>query len=221
MTTTVSRVTLPDLSHLGSKDFERVYEPSDDTFLLVDALAADAGELLRRNPAVCLEVGSGSGCVLAQLGLLLPHATLLGGDINRDACKATAATIAANRQGGDTVQMDLLAAMRPGTVDVLVFNPPYVPTSEEELAEAIAAVDISAAWAGGERGRRVLDRMLPMVGTVLSPSGVFYLLGVQENDRDEIEDIMRETHGMRSRLIAERRAQNKRLFVVRFDRGGP
>ena len=30
---------LPDTSHV---DFARVYEPSDDTFLLVDALTADA-----------------------------------------------------------------------------------------------------------------------------------------------------------------------------------
>ena len=40
---------LPDLSHLGSTDFERVYEPSDDTFLLVDALAADAASLQVRH----------------------------------------------------------------------------------------------------------------------------------------------------------------------------
>ena len=40
---------LPDLSHLGSADFERVYEPSDDTFLLVDALAADAASLQVRH----------------------------------------------------------------------------------------------------------------------------------------------------------------------------
>jgi hypothetical protein len=39
--TKVAAVALPDLSHLSSADYERVYEPSDDTFLLVDALSAD------------------------------------------------------------------------------------------------------------------------------------------------------------------------------------
>ena len=44
---------LPDLSHLSSADFERVYEPSDDTFLLVDALAADAAWLQVRHSHAC------------------------------------------------------------------------------------------------------------------------------------------------------------------------
>ena len=45
----------------------------------------------------------------------------------------------------DALHMDLLSALRPGSVDVLVFNPPYVPTSEEELQYALDHADISAA----------------------------------------------------------------------------
>ena len=211
-------VALPNLSHLGSADFDRVYEPSDDTFLLIDALSADAADLRQRRPALCVEVGSGSGCVITHLGSLLPDAALLAGDVNRWAATATRATAVANGLCADTVQMDLLTAIRPGTIDVLVFNPPYVPTSEAELEEAIAAADISASWAGGTRGRRVLDRLLPVLGNALSPQGVFYLLGVAENEPDQIAAELKESHGLHSRVIAERRAQNERLFVMRSER---
>jgi release factor glutamine methyltransferase len=218
--TKVAAVALPDLSHLSSADYERVYEPSDDTFLLVDALSADVAELLGRRPALCVEIGSGSGCVITHLGRLLPDAALLAGDVNRHANRATAATGAANGRRVVPVQMDLLSALRPGIVDVLVFNPPYVPTSTEELVEAVATADISAAWAGGPRGRLVLDRLLPALGPALSPSGLFYLLGVAENEPSEIASLLREQAGLESVVIAERRAQNERLFVMRCRRGG-
>jgi len=64
---------MPSLAHLGGRDYERVYEPSDDTYLLCDALTADVDELRRRHPALGVEVGSGSGCVSAHLATLLPR----------------------------------------------------------------------------------------------------------------------------------------------------
>lgn len=81
----------------------------------------------------------------------------------------------------DVLQDDLLRALMPrlhGAVDILVCNPPYVPTPDHEVARG----GIAAAWAGGNRGRVVVDRLLPLVPQVLSPRGVFYLVTVPEND---------------------------------------
>ena len=225
MKTVAAVAKMPSLDHLSSKDYQRVYEPSDDTFLLCDCLTADVAELRRREPALCVEVGSGSGCVIAHLASLLPTSALLAGDVNRDAALTTRATAAANGHRGrvDALRMDLLTALRPKSVDVLVFNPPYVPTPAEEvpalpLSEgAGSGALIDAAWAGGPRGRLVLNRLLPCLPVALSARGVLFLLGVRENDPGELIALLG-VAGMRAAIVAERRAQNERLFVIRAER---
>lgn len=41
---------------------------------------------------------------------------------------------------------------------------------------------IEASWAGGIRGREVMDRFFPMIPQLLSDHGLFYLVTVSEND---------------------------------------
>ena len=53
------------------------------------------------------------------------------------------------------------------SIDVLIFNPPYVPTEDEEVVTDIPLSSqdnpIAAAWAGGKNGRVVIDRFLPLI----------------------------------------------------------
>ena len=48
---------LPDLDQLKMKDYEFVYEPSDDTFLLCDALENDRSEIIQSRPKLVVEIG--------------------------------------------------------------------------------------------------------------------------------------------------------------------
>ena len=179
---------LPSLDHLSTADFECVYEPAEDTWLLCDALLADAPALASAAPSLAVEIGPGSGAVSTYLCNLLAsrgawRPAVIACDVNVHACRATLATAAANgaRAGVEAVECDLLrplAARAAGAVDVLLFNPPYVPTPDEEVGRG----GLAAAWAGGEDGRVVIDRVLPMLPALLArPHGVAYMVVVEEN----------------------------------------
>ena len=43
--------------------------------------------------------------------------------------------------------------------------------------------DLSAAWAGGQNGREVMDRFFPLADQLLSPNGIFYLVIIKENNQ--------------------------------------
>ncbi len=141
---------------------------------------------------------------------------MLAVDINEDACRATAQTCLSNGVHVEIVRADKWSSLQTrlkGSVDVLIFNPPYVPTPDEE----VGGVGIEAAWAGGLKGRRVLDQVLPSVGQLLSPNGVFYLIAVTENDPVDIAHVMEE-QGFVGMIVAKRRAFNEALIVLKFRR---
>nr|CAD67788.1 methylase [Tetraodon nigroviridis] len=205
----------PVYSHVGRGDFTDVYEPAEDTFLLMDALEKDAETLQR--PAVCLEVGSGSGVVSAFLASVIgPSALYLCTDLNPAAAQCTAKTSSCNRVSLQPVITSLVDGLLPrlsGKVDVLVFNPPYVVTPSDEVGSR----GIEAAWAGGRRGREVTDRFLPVVAQLLSTEGSFYLITIAENDPEDIITAL-SLQGLQGESFLSRRAGNERLSVLRFQR---
>jgi len=94
--------------------------------------------------------------------LLMGSKVLFALDISSIASATTMKTLERNvpRQFNSVIQSDLLCGLRViGQVDVLVFNPPYVPTEESDSW----AGDIEYAWRGGKMGMettwKVLDEL--------------------------------------------------------------
>ncbi|XP_069377398.1 methyltransferase N6AMT1 [Paralichthys olivaceus] len=207
----------PVYSHAGRGHFQDVYEPAEDSFLLMDALEKDAQRLHDISPAVCVEVGSGSGAVSAFLASVVgPSALYMCTDVNPAAAQCTERTASCNSVSLQPVITDLVECLLPrlsGKVDVLLFNPPYVVTPSEEVGTR----GIEAAWAGGQRGREVTDRFLPSVAQLLSSTGLFYLIAVLENDPEDIIRFL-EKRGLEGQSCLSTRAGNERLSMLRFHR---
>ncbi|KAG2023601.1 methylase [Coprinopsis cinerea AmutBmut pab1-1] len=212
-------IPTPNLSHLTSKDYDLVYEPAEDTFLLLDALEADEQALKAANPLVCLEVGSGSGCVSAFLTKIIDPALYICTDINPHACRASQATGRNNKAELDVLNGPFAHPLHQrlkNSIDVIMFNPPYVPTSFEEAQYAQSTHHLEGAWAGGLDGMQVTNTFLSQVKSLLSPQGRFYLVALKQNNVPEIRSRMLEEQGLSSEIVLERRAGREYLYILRF-----
>lgn len=216
-----TKIATPDLSHLTSSDFNNIYEPAEDSFLMLDALELELNSIQLIKPAVCVEVGSGSGVVITALAKAIgpSSCSFIATDINPLATKATEQTADRNGVFLQVINCDLLCPLLTrlrGQVDILLFNPPYVPTEENEEFDATSQ-QIALSWAGGKKGRRVMDRLFPLISDLMSPCGLFYLLIVRENDEQDIKQLML-SYGWASSTILERRAGPEFLKVLKFNR---
>ncbi|KAI0726191.1 S-adenosyl-L-methionine-dependent methyltransferase [Fomitopsis betulina] len=214
-------IPTPDLSHLTKKDYERVYEPAEDTFILLDALEEEGDKLRSLSPLIRLEIGSGSGCVSSFVGSVLGASTALciATDINPHACLCTRLTGKQNKTPIDPINASLAAPLMRRlrhAVDILIFNPPYVPTYDDEVDDAQQGTDIEGAWAGGKDGMQVTNVLLDQVKYLLSPTGRFYLVAVAQNDIPAIQRRMLEKYSLHSEVVLQRRAGGERLSVIRF-----
>ncbi|KAM9205112.1 methyltransferase N6AMT1 isoform 2-T2 [Mergus octosetaceus] len=210
-------VPTPRYEHVGR--FGEVYAPAEDTFLLLDALERDAARLRDAGIAICLEIGSGSGVVSTFLASIIGSSALyLCTDINPMAAYCTLETALLNNVHLQPVITDLVNGLSPrlnGKVDLLLFNPPYVVTPSEE----VKSHGIEASWAGGKRGREVMDKVFPLVADLLSPGGLFYLVTIKENNPDEIMETMKK-HGLDGTRALSRQAGQEMLTILKFRKPG-
>jgi release factor glutamine methyltransferase len=150
-----------------------VYEPCEDSFLLVEA----ALSIITHSDRI-LEVGCGSGIISAVIKNNT-KARITGIDINPHAAKCT------KDNGVNAIQGDLLSCIR-GKFDIIIFNPPYLPTNDEERTSDW----INVALDGGSNGRHILDRFLEDAIDHLVEKGRILILISSFTGIDEIKSRM-------------------------------
>lgn len=150
-----------------------VLTPRPDTESLLDVV-------LPRIPAdravTVLDLGVGSGAILLAILAERPAARGLGVDVSAEAV-AVARENAANLGLGSRVALlrgDWTAGLASESFDVVVANPPYIPSGDiEGLAPEVRDHEPRLALDGGIDGLDAYRAIAPEIMRVLRPGGVF------------------------------------------------
>lgn len=126
--------------------------PRPDTETVVEAALATIAD--RAAPLRILDLGTGSGAILAALLVELPGATGIGVDQSEGAARTARDNLArAGLQGRGTVIVGDWASALGGGFDLVVSNPPYIPSIDiVGLAIEVRENDPLAALDGGADG---------------------------------------------------------------------
>lgn len=190
--------------------------PRMDTEVLVEtAVNALVG---RKMDARILDLCSGSGCIGCAISHELPAARLVMVDISDRALEVSKQNLRLNRQNRTIcLKADALAKppMSIGTFDLIVSNPPYVPSFEIlTLDSSVRDYEPLGALDGGEDGLMFYRAIVRNWKGVLRPGGQL-MFEVGETQADAVSDLMRGA-GFRDIATVEDTAGVRRVVTGRI-----
>ena len=147
--------------------------PRQETELLVETVLSFINESQLDNPRI-VDVGTGSGAIAIALAINQPTAIIDAVDISEKALKVAKSNI--DKHGlNDRISLqmgDLLASIHENDLDVIVSNPPYIPTEDISFLQGEVLLEPRVALDGGEDGLGVISRLLWESTIKLSSNGI-------------------------------------------------
>jgi release factor glutamine methyltransferase len=174
-------------NHISLSIFPSVYEPAEDSFLLADYASSLHGKIL--------EIGCGSGLVCLSAASADQANEVLGVDINPEAVKCSQENARANGiYNTRFIESDMFSNIT-GKFDVILFNPPYLPTAKDEH---LGNSNENAAYDGGKSGYGVFLKFSKAVPKFIAPGGKVAVVATSlnggiEKTRGELEKLVGES----------------------------
>jgi release factor glutamine methyltransferase len=164
--------------------------PRPDTETVVE-LALEIVRASSASPKRIADIGTGTGAILLALLHELPDAFGVGTDVSLDAlatARRNAADLELSPRAG-FIACNYAAALN-GPFELIVSNPPYIPTRAiAGLAIEVRDFDPLAALDGGADGLDAYRALIPQAADSLAPGGALVVEGGQ-GQAPQIEALM-------------------------------
>jgi len=150
-----------------------VLDPRPETELVVDSALLLLAER-KSEPLRILDLGTGSGAILCALLSELPNATGEAVDVSPSACEVARANLAQlGLAARAVVRCESWDTLDNRPFDLVVSNPPYIPTTDvEELEPEVREFDPRLALDGGHDGLTAYRAIARRLSEFLAPGGI-------------------------------------------------
>jgi release factor glutamine methyltransferase len=181
--------------------FDGVYPPSEDTYLLLDAVNVMSDDLV-----VEVGCGAGLGAVIAASKARL----VLAVDISGEAVKNTRRNLQKNglEQTAETFQSDLLSAISTeNKFSIILFNPPYLPADGN-------ITELDHMHIGGQEGSELTQRLIIEASHHLLDGGrLFLVVSSLANTKAIVKTL--ESNGFETEYLAKRSLFFERIQILK------
>lgn len=185
-------VGMQEFMSLNFKVNENVLIPRPDTEILVEEVIKYANKL---SSCRILDIGTGSGCISISLAKYIVNAHVYTVDISEKALEI--ARHNAKQNGVDhKIEFFVGDSFKPfisrnEVFDIIVSNPPYIPTDDiEHLGVNVKDYEPRAALDGGKDGLDFYRRIITHANEFLTENGlVFFEIGY--NQADEVIELFK------------------------------
>jgi release factor glutamine methyltransferase len=200
-----------EIKNILIKTHPKVYEPAEDSELLIN-------NLVNVKNKTVLDVGTGTG-IQAINALKKGAKKVIGIDINPYAIETAKENALLNKlklnedifffESDLFKNMDEIKNELKSKFDVILFNAPYLPTSEEEKLEKY----LNYAFDGGIDGRKVLDRFIDEVGNYLKENGTIQIVQSSLTGEEKTLKLLKK-YGFKAKKTASMRFPYEELQII-------
>ena len=157
----------------------RVLIPRPETELLCEW----ALDILKDIPSPrVLDLCCGSGCIGLTIKAERPDAVVTLSDISSDALNVSAVNAVRLSLDVSICQSDLLSALNGSCFDLIISNPPYIPSEDCSQLQPEVLNEPRLALDGGPDGCDLYRRIISSAGSVLGSGGKLLMeLGINES----------------------------------------
>ncbi|MDG6218364.1 MAG: methyltransferase [Candidatus Thermoplasmatota archaeon] len=186
-----------------------VYEPAEDTFLLLKKIDVCSNDTV-------FEIGTGTGII--ALFCAVHGAQVVCSDINPYAVELAKRNTIKNKSlltgSIEIYNGDMFKALhQKKSFDLIIFNPPYLPTSTDEYVGGSGWFD--KAVSGGPSGLKITKRFLNKLPFYLKDDGRAFCIFSTNSPRAEFNQTLKENN-LISTIVAKQSFDDETIEVHRI-----